>query len=272
MVSLVRVVPGKRVGAGQTGSFLAASTCRISHTLFRLKVKRNLKRKERAEEKPAPKPKAIPARTPSAPSTSEIPRVPSHRPRKRARLDDSEAAPSVPSPSKTPQTSRPTQASSSAPRPNQIISSLFTYNPKIETPTQQVDSKPVAPSNAPLDYSTFSGLGLNPLLVSHLTTKMSILKPTAIQRASLPTMLSTAPEKIARDIFIQSQTGSGKTLSYLLPIIQDLLPLSSLSYIDRSIGTLAVIIAPTRELAKQISDVLEALLKMRLRPEDDSTS
>jgi len=84
-------------------------------------------------------------------------------------------------------------------------------------------------------------------------------------------MLSTFSEgSLSRDVFIQSQTGSGKTLSFLLPIIQDLLPLSSHSYIDRSIGSLAIIIAPTRELAKQISDVLEALLKLRLRPEDES--
>jgi len=73
-----------------------------------------------------------------------------------------------------------------------------------------------------------------------------------------------------RDVFIQSQTGSGKTFSFLLPIIQDLLPLSSLSYIDRSIGTLGIIIAPTRELASQISQVLDALLKLRLRPADDT--
>ncbi|KDR75183.1 hypothetical protein GALMADRAFT_98430 [Galerina marginata CBS 339.88] len=101
---------------------------------------------------------------------------------------------------------------------------------------------------------------------------MAIHKPTAIQRASLPVLLSTLPSKASRDIFLQAQTGSGKTLSYLLPIIQDLLPLSSLSYIDRSIGTLAVIIAPTRELAKQISDVLETVLQMRLRHEDELTS
>lgn len=100
---------------------------------------------------------------------------------------------------------------------------------------------------------------------------MVIGKPTAIQRAALPALLSSPGEDTSsRDVFIQSQTGSGKTLSFLLPIIQDLLPLSSLSYIDRSIGTLAVIIAPTRELAKQISDVLEALLQMRLRPTDES--
>jgi ATP-dependent RNA helicase DDX31/DBP7 len=97
---------------------------------------------------------------------------------------------------------------------------------------------------------------------------MGIQKPTAIQRAALTILLSDL--KSSRDVFLQSQTGSGKTLAYLLPIVQDLLPLSSLSYIDRSIGTLAVIIAPTRELAKQISDVVDALLKLRLRPVSES--
>ncbi|KAF9482175.1 DEAD-domain-containing protein [Pholiota conissans] len=235
----------------------------------RLKVKRTLKRKVRVDEKPTPAPK------PSGfiPSASEPVSVTSHRPRKRVRVESSEDTPRAPL-SNPPQIVRSSQPTTSQPsRPNQIISSLFSYNPKVDLPTQPVAPlKAVAPSNAPLDYSTFSGLGLNPLLVSHLTTKMGIQKPTAIQRASLPTLLSMVPEKTVRDVFLQSQTGSGKTLSYLLPIIQDLLPLSSLSYIDRSIGTLAVIIAPTRELAKQISDVLEAVLKMRLRAEDDSTT
>jgi len=154
-----------------------------------------------------------------------------------------------------------------------IISSLFTNNPKIDAPAKNTSSsqQPAKPSNAPLaDSSTFEGLGLDPLLVAHLTNKMSISKPTSIQRSALSLLLSSRSDYAARDVFIQSQTGSGKTLSFLLPIIQDLLPLSSLSYIDRSVGTLAVIIAPTKELAKQISDVLETLLKMRLRPENES--
>ena len=101
---------------------------------------------------------------------------------------------------------------------------------------------------------------------------MGIAKPTSIQRAALPVLLPEhdPPGGSLRDVFIQSQTGSGKTFSFLLPIIQDLLPLSSLSYIDRSIGTLAVIIVPTRELASQISEVLDVLLKLRLRPADDT--
>ncbi|KAI0374087.1 DEAD-domain-containing protein [Pilatotrama ljubarskyi] len=163
------------------------------------------------------------------------------------------------------------RAAAPAARPTQIISSLFSSNPKIEQPLPRLAPATRAkPSNAPLDSSTFSGLGLDPLIVAHLAGKMNIEKPTSIQRAVLPALLPTLEDPEARDVFIQSQTGSGKTLSFLLPILQDLLPLSSLSYIDRSIGTLAIIIAPTRELAKQISDVLEALLKLRLRAQEES--
>ena len=148
---------------------------------------------------------------------------------------------------------------------HQIISSLFTSNPVIPTPIAAVPIARAGPSNAPLNASSFAALGLDPLLATHLRDKLSVNAPTAIQRATLSALFAGPDD--SRDVFIQSQTGSGKTLAYLLPIIQDLLPLSTLSYIDRSIGTLAIIIAPTRELAKQISDVLELLLTLRLRPE-----
>ncbi|KAJ7772571.1 P-loop containing nucleoside triphosphate hydrolase protein [Mycena maculata] len=210
----------------------------------RLKAKRVEKRKTRPTEKRSNKPS----------DDSES------RPAKRPRI---ESSPQKPKPAPA---SRPT-------RPTQVISSLFSFNPKIEAPVNDTAPKTnTRPSNAPLaDSSNFSALGLDPLIAAHLVNKMNIEKPTSIQRAVLPAVFSTASQEAsARDVFIQSQTGSGKTLSFLLPIIQDLLPLSSLSYIDRSIGTLAIIIAPTRELAKQISDVLEALLQLRLRPEDES--
>lgn len=151
-----------------------------------------------------------------------------------------------------------------------IISSLFSYNPHIE-PVPESSLSPtyfLKPSNAPTsDETAFSGLGLDPLIITHLMSKMNITNPTPIQKSTIRIILTE--ETKDRDIFIQSQTGSGKTLAFLLPIIQDLLPLSELSWIDRSIGTLAIVIAPTRELAKQISDVLESLLQMRLRPLSD---
>ncbi|KAG8979485.1 hypothetical protein FRC05_008474 [Tulasnella sp. 425] len=163
-----------------------------------------------------------------------------------------------------PQPSRPT---------GPVISSLFTSNPIVELPSVPLaPTKPQAPSNAPLkDDSTFEGLGLNPLLTAHLRERMNIVKPTSVQRASLSAILHQSPSD-RRDLFIQSQTGSGKTLSFLLPIIHDLLPLSSLSYIDRSVGTLAIIVAPTRELAQQISEVLNTLLQMRLREANSDAS
>ncbi|KAG8779143.1 ATP-dependent RNA helicase dbp7 [Ceratobasidium sp. 428] len=206
-----------------------------------------------------------PTPTPSVKATSSGESA-SKRPRTKS--DSSASRPSAP-----PVTSTSSSSSSSRPR-TQVISSLFSFNPTI-APVPQSEpgpSKPVGkPSNAPLtDSSTFEGLGLDPLITAHIQTKLGISKPTSVQRASLSALLHPTDADTAkshsRDAFIQSQTGSGKTLAFLLPIIQDLLPLSSLSYIDRSIGTLAIIIAPTRELAKQISDVLEQLLTMRLRP------
>ncbi|KAK0529668.1 ATP-dependent RNA helicase dbp7 [Tilletia horrida] len=116
---------------------------------------------------------------------------------------------------------------------------------------------------------------------------MNILRPTAIQRRALPSLIRAAdtqqtlyaspasasthkPVLKYHDLMIHSQTGSGKTLTYLLPIIHHLLPLSKESFINRSIGTLAIVLAPTRELARQIYDVLERVLSMSLHLQDAS--
>ncbi|QRW08268.1 DEAD/DEAH box helicase [Ceratobasidium sp. AG-Ba] len=224
----------------------------------RAKAKHVQRRNEKQAAKVAPK--AAPGPSPSTTTAGGSSSKPAL---KRPRASD-------PSASKPAASAAPSSSTLSSSRPRtQIISSLFSYNPAI-APVPQPDagpSKPVAkPSNAPLnDSSTFDGLGLDPLITAHIQAKLGISKPTSVQRASLSALVRPS-EPTSRDAFIQSQTGSGKTLAFLLPIIQDLLPLSSLSYIDRSIGTLAIIIAPTRELAKQISDVLEQLLTMRLRP------
>ncbi|KIY49111.1 DEAD-domain-containing protein [Fistulina hepatica ATCC 64428] len=195
---------------------------------------------------------------------------PHSRPTKRVRLDPSKQS-SIQGESVAPSRAKPAEGTIRCPA--HIISSLFSSNPKVDaTSAGPAPSTSTShPSNAPLDVSTLSGLGLDPLLIAHLDSRMSIQRPTAIQRAALPPLLhDPSDDAERRDIFLQSQTGSGKTLSFLLPIVQDLLPLGRLSYMDRSIGTLAIIIAPTRELAKQISDVLEGLLQLRLRPENET--
>lgn len=185
----------------------------------------------------------------------------------------------------------PETAAPSKPAQSQIVSGLFTAYQRLP----KVKSAPVevgAPSNAPVDTSSFAGLGLHKFINRHLKNKLEIKAPTGIQQACLPYMLSypldpnarrdddeeegddsafQVSDDAPRDVLIQAQTGSGKTLAYLLPIVQALLPLSKLSYIDRSIGTLAIIMAPTRELAQQISKVLESLLTMSLAADDDDS-
>ncbi|KAJ3477902.1 hypothetical protein NLI96_g10143 [Meripilus lineatus] len=233
-------------GDDDTSSSKSVSVKKGGRWTDRLKAKRVAKRKVRHDE------------VTEKPHSSDA--APNKKRRKETHLPDSGPTQST---DPIPSGSRP---------PTQIISSLFTSNPKVEVlPSSTSRHRVSKPSNAPLtDSSTFPGLGLDPLIANHLSNKMNITKPTSIQRAVLPAMFSGSEEDVSsRDVFIQAQTGSGKTLAFLLPILQDLLPLSSHSYIDRSIGTLAIIIAPTRELAKQISDVLESLLKLRLRQTDE---
>ncbi|KAE8190464.1 hypothetical protein A4X06_0g6555 [Tilletia controversa] len=180
----------------------------------------------------------------------------------------------------------------SKPQPKTFISSLFprsfgTHTPdpaKLPVHQAETPNTHARPTNAPSVSGsiTFERLQLHPLLVQHLTTRMQVIRPTAIQRRAFPDLLRAAdtkytlypsppshknappPPRIFHDLMIHSQTGSGKTLTYLLPILHHLLPLSQESFINRSIGTLAIVLAPTRELARQIYDVLERILSMSL--------
>jgi ATP-dependent RNA helicase DDX31/DBP7 len=150
----------------------------------------------------------------------------------------------------------------------QVISSLFSYNPasttKVLSKEQPADDAPVEPSNAPLtsELDTFTSLGMSPTLAAHLRNKMDMKAPTAIQKAAISQLL-----KEDSDAFIQAETGSGKTLAYLLPIVQRLMDLSANmkkrkvdESVQRNSGLFAIILAPTRELSKQIAIVLEKLL------------
>jgi len=75
--------------------------------------------------------------------------------------------------------------------------------------------------------------------------EMNIETPTAIQASSIPILLE------GRDIIAQAQTGSGKTLAFGLPIIE------RIDAQRRHVQ--ALILTPTRELARQVGDVLSQL-------------
>ncbi|KAL5404432.1 ATP-dependent RNA helicase dbp7 [Paraphaeosphaeria minitans] len=151
----------------------------------------------------------------------------------------------------------------------QIISSLFSFNPTSTTQTEPTKftegDAPIEPSNAPLtsELDTFTSLGISPTLAAHLLKKMDLKAPTAIQKAAVSQLI-----KDDSDAFIQAETGSGKTLAYLLPIVQRLMELSANmkkrkvdDSVSRDSGLFAIILAPTRELSKQIAHVLDNLLR-----------
>lgn len=81
---------------------------------------------------------------------------------------------------------------------------------------------------------SFQDFDLHPKLIEKLT-RDGITVPTAIQKQAIPLILKR------KSILIQSETGSGKTLVFLLPALQ---------YPGKAFGTL--IIVPTRELASQM--------------------
>lgn len=90
---------------------------------------------------------------------------------------------------------------------------------------------------------TFSDLKLIKPLLSALE-KMGYTEPTPIQVQSIPPILE------GKDIFGCAQTGTGKTAAFALPILQ--LLAAKQPSAQRSIK--ALILAPTRELALQISE------------------
>ncbi len=73
---------------------------------------------------------------------------------------------------------------------------------------------------------------------------------TEVQEQVIPAALA------GRDLLVSAETGSGKTLAYLVPLVQRLLQGESLS----ARGPAALILVPTRELARQVLKQCRALL------------
>ena len=113
--------------------------------------------------------------------------------------------------------------------------------------------------------------GLNPTLIKALQESFNIVIPTPIQAEAIPVLLESG----AGDVVMQAQTGSGKTLAYALPLLNMILSsfnpttnpngISDSSSFREDIGTIGLIIVPTRELAVQTQATLTKLLS-RVRP------
>lgn len=85
----------------------------------------------------------------------------------------------------------------------------------------------------------FAALGIEDNLAEALH-KFGYAEPTPIQKEAIPAVLSGA------DLIAQAQTGTGKTLAFVLPMLETVRP--------ESPNVQALIVTPTRELAIQITD------------------
>ena len=89
----------------------------------------------------------------------------------------------------------------------------------------------------------FGDLGLDPRLVTALVA-LGYEEPTPVQRATIPPLLQ------GRDLLGQAATGTGKTAAFALPLLQ------RIADGQRGRRPVALVLAPTRELAMQVSEAV----------------
>ena len=133
----------------------------------------------------------------------------------------------------------------------EYISSLFNHNPEIPS-IEQGEFDPTKEDVFSVKTFDQPQLGLDNHLVKNLA-ELGITTLTTIQSKALPVIMA------GKDALIKSQTGSGKTLTYAIPIMQKLG--SQRPKIDRKSGCFALVIVPTRELAVQTFEWFHKLSK-----------
>jgi ATP-dependent RNA helicase DDX5/DBP2 len=110
-------------------------------------------------------------------------------------------------------------------------------------------------NNVPKPFEQWEQTGLPTSIVQHLKD-LNIIEPTPIQRQGIPVALSGG------DMVGVSRTGSGKTLAYAMPLM---LHIAAQPIVKSGEGPIGLIMAPTRELAKQIDGELAKLCRAQGR-------
>lgn len=99
----------------------------------------------------------------------------------------------------------------------------------------------------------FTDLQLHPIILQALKD-MKFEEPTEIQKQAIPVVLAR------KDVLGCAQTGTGKTAAFVLPIAHQIITLIEEQTISKK-ELKCLILAPTRELAIQIHQFVEAALK-----------
>ncbi|KAK5696186.1 ATP-dependent DNA/RNA helicase [Elasticomyces elasticus] len=115
-------------------------------------------------------------------------------------------------------------------------------------PSKAVKTTTTTSTSTPAPQPTFADLNLDPRLLTPLSSSQ-FPGPTSIQSQAIPLILE------GKDVLARAKTGSGKTLAYLLPILHGILGLKSEKLGDN--GVKALILVPTKELAKQLETVVK---------------
>ncbi|MGN6084451.1 DEAD/DEAH box helicase [Trinickia sp.] len=102
--------------------------------------------------------------------------------------------------------------------------------------------------------ATFDQFGLAPDIL-RAVAEQGYTTPTPIQEQAIPVVLA------GRDVMGAAQTGTGKTASFSLPIIQRLLPNANTSASPARHPVRALILTPTRELADQVAANVQSYAK-----------
>jgi ATP-dependent RNA helicase RhlE len=125
-----------------------------------------------------------------------------------------------------------------------------TQEAKEESPPSKENSESVSSENpsaekkiAPVKAVQWDELGLSPGTLEWIS-RAGFKAPTPIQAASIPLALE------GHDLIASAQTGTGKTASFVLPMVERLAGKQ---------GTLGLILSPTREIAQQTQATLELL-------------
>jgi ATP-dependent RNA helicase RhlE len=104
------------------------------------------------------------------------------------------------------------------------------------------------------DTTTFASLNLAPEILRAIE-EQGYTKPTPIQAQAIPLVLD------GQDLMAGAQTGTGKTAAFTLPLLQKLLPHASTSASPARHPVRALILTPTRELAIQVEESVQAYSK-----------
>ncbi|XP_055839847.1 probable ATP-dependent RNA helicase DDX28 [Episyrphus balteatus] len=98
-------------------------------------------------------------------------------------------------------------------------------------------------------------LKLSEDLIQNLNSELEITQLTKIQSDAIPIISDS------EHVLIAAETGCGKTLAYLMPIVQQILE-QKYRFVERQLNTpLVLILTPGRELALQIAEVASKLCK-----------